>query len=66
MSKAANFASDAGKIIGLAVAIGGGALWFTNNLQLAIISGVLTIAFVWLKVLTDDMGRVKKKVGVRD
>ncbi len=56
---------EAGKYYGimiLAALVGGGAFFLTQKLEIAAIVGAITIIVLWLKVLTDDLDRIKKKL----
>ena len=61
-----SMSKEAGKYHGiliLAIVVGGGAYFLTQKLEIAFIVGAMTIIVLWLKVLTDDMSKIKKKIG---
>lgn len=66
LQKASNIANSVYAILILIAFIGGGAYALSNNLDIAIISAGITMIVIWLKILTDDIAKIKKKLKMRD
>ena len=66
LEKAGKIANSIYAILILILLIGGGAYALSKSVGIGIISVGLTILIIWLKVLTDDVTKIKKKLKMRD
>jgi hypothetical protein len=66
LEKASKIANSVYTVLILIVFIGGGAYALSNSLDIGIISAGITMLVIWLKILTDDIAKIKKRLKMRD
>ena len=66
LEKAGKIANSIYTILILVFLIGSGAYALSKSVEIGIISIGLTLLIIWLKILTDDVTKIKKKLKMRD